>query len=146
MASPRLKPGDVIAEPTSPVESAKRAAARSAVDAWVRTGMRVGVGSGSTIVYAIQRLAERVHGDEKLDIVCVPTSFQARNVSPYQSAARRHDPPGDGSNLGAHGVTPLPDARTRDIVRTSIQPAPISASSKWLSMTSQPTLIPLTFP
>ncbi|MED6243159.1 hypothetical protein ATANTOWER_015894, partial [Ataeniobius toweri] len=35
----------------------------------------VGVGSGSTIVYAVDRLAERVR-QEKLNIVCVPTSFQ----------------------------------------------------------------------
>ncbi|XP_060908716.1 ribose-5-phosphate isomerase-like, partial [Labrus mixtus] len=37
----------------------------------------VGVGSGSTIVYAVDRLAERVR-EQKLNIVCVPTSFQAR--------------------------------------------------------------------
>ncbi|KAJ8318324.1 hypothetical protein KUTeg_003415 [Tegillarca granosa] len=35
----------------------------------------VGVGSGSTIVYAVQRLAERIK-DEGLNVVCVPTSFQ----------------------------------------------------------------------
>uniref|UniRef100_A0A672PBD2 ribose-5-phosphate isomerase n=1 Tax=Sinocyclocheilus grahami TaxID=75366 RepID=A0A672PBD2_SINGR len=35
----------------------------------------VGVGSGSTIVYAVDRLTERVR-QEKLNIVCVPTSFQ----------------------------------------------------------------------
>ena len=39
----------------------------------------VGVGSGSTIVYAVQRLAERVK-EEGLDIRCVPTSFQARQL------------------------------------------------------------------
>ncbi|CAB1325669.1 unnamed protein product [Coregonus sp. 'balchen'] len=39
----------------------------------------VGVGSGSTIVYAVDRLAERVR-QEKLNIVCVPTSFQARQL------------------------------------------------------------------
>ena len=41
------------------VESAKRIAARRAVDDYVREGMRVGVGSGSTIVYAVERLGER---------------------------------------------------------------------------------------
>lgn len=35
----------------------------------------LGVGSGSTIVYAVERLAERVHL-ENLHVVCVPTSFQ----------------------------------------------------------------------
>ena len=39
----------------------------------------VGVGSGSTIVFAVQRLAEKVK-EEGLDIRCVPTSFQARQL------------------------------------------------------------------
>ena len=39
----------------------------------------VGVGSGSTIVYAVQRLAERVR-EEGLEVRCVPTSFQARQL------------------------------------------------------------------
>ena len=39
----------------------------------------VGVGSGSTIVYAVRRLAERVK-EEGLEIKCVPTSFQARQL------------------------------------------------------------------
>jgi len=60
------------------VEEAKRAAARQAVDEHVRDGMKVGVGSGSTIVYAVERLAERV--SQGLSIRCVPTSFQARNL------------------------------------------------------------------
>jgi ribose 5-phosphate isomerase len=79
-AAPRLTAANVIGTPSNPVESAKREAARRAVDEWVKDGMAVGVGSGSTIVYAIQRLAERVQ-NEGLDIICVPTSFQSRNVS-----------------------------------------------------------------
>jgi ribose 5-phosphate isomerase len=75
----RLRPADVIATPTTPIESAKREAARKAVDEYVKTGMAIGVGSGSTIVYAIQRLAELVEGG--LDVRCVPTSFQSRQVS-----------------------------------------------------------------
>ena len=62
------------------VESAKRIAARRAVDDYVREGMRVGVGSGSTIVYAVERLGERARSAEALRVVCVPTSFQARSV------------------------------------------------------------------
>jgi ribose 5-phosphate isomerase A len=78
--APKLRPEDVIAEPSSPVEKAKRLAARRAVDEYVTAGMTaVGVGSGSTIVYAIQRLAERKR-DEGLDVKCVPTSFQSKQV------------------------------------------------------------------
>ncbi|XP_014914041.1 ribose-5-phosphate isomerase [Poecilia latipinna] len=60
-------------------EEAKKLAAYSAVDNNVQNNQVVGVGSGSTIVYAVDRLAERVR-QEKLNIVCVPTSFQARQL------------------------------------------------------------------
>lgn len=39
----------------------------------------MGIGSGSTVVYAVERLAQRVR-DEKLDVICIPTSFQARQL------------------------------------------------------------------
>uniref|UniRef100_A0A8D3A2J7 ribose-5-phosphate isomerase n=1 Tax=Scophthalmus maximus TaxID=52904 RepID=A0A8D3A2J7_SCOMX len=58
-------------------EEAKKLAAYAAVDNHVQNNQVVGVGSGSTIVYAVDRLAERVR-QEKLNIVCVPTSFQVR--------------------------------------------------------------------
>ncbi|KAL5471355.1 hypothetical protein EMCRGX_G029462 [Ephydatia muelleri] len=57
----------------------KRAAARRAVDDFVQDGMKIGVGSGSTIVFAVQRIAERAKA-ENLKLVCVPTSFQARQL------------------------------------------------------------------
>lgn len=60
-------------------EVGKRAAARKAVDLFVKDSMIVGVGSGSTIEYAVERLRERVE-KEKLKIVCVPTSFQAEQL------------------------------------------------------------------
>lgn len=84
-AGPRLKPEDVIAEPTTAVEKAKKLAARRAVDEFVKTGMNIGVGSGSTIVYAVQRLAERAR-DEGLVVKCVPTSFQSRQVRAQRPA------------------------------------------------------------
>lgn len=39
----------------------------------------VGIGSGSTVVYAVQRLADRVK-EEGLEVVCVPSSFQAKQL------------------------------------------------------------------
>ncbi|XP_069392220.1 ribose-5-phosphate isomerase [Paralichthys olivaceus] len=64
---------------TNMAEEAKRLAAHAAVNNHVQNNQVVGVGSGSTIVYAVDRLAERVR-QEKLNIVCVPTSFQARQL------------------------------------------------------------------
>lgn len=62
-----------------PVESAKKAAAYRAVDNHINDDDKVGIGSGSTVVYAVERLAERVH-KEGLKVTCVPTSFQARQL------------------------------------------------------------------
>lgn len=59
------------------VEDAKRKAAYAAVDEYVKDGMVVGVGSGSTVVYAVDRLIERVQS-EKLKIKCIPTSYQSQ--------------------------------------------------------------------
>jgi ribose 5-phosphate isomerase len=77
MRAAHTAPANLIAAPTSPVKQAKRLAARTAIDEYVKTGMSVGVGSGYTIVYGIQRLAERVHGEEGLVIRCV----KKKNVS-----------------------------------------------------------------
>ena len=59
-----------------PVESLKKAAAMAAVDL-VPTGTVVGLGSGTTLAYAIQELGRRVQAG-RLRIVGVPTSYQAR--------------------------------------------------------------------
>jgi len=56
-------------------EEAKRSAAFRAVDELVRDGMVLGLGSGSTVAYAVRRLSERVR-EEGLDLLCVPTSYQ----------------------------------------------------------------------
>jgi len=64
------------------IESAKKKAAVAAVDEFVKKTSELqplGIGSGSTIVYAVQRLAERVK-EEKLQVTCIPTSFQAQEL------------------------------------------------------------------
>lgn len=61
------------------VETAKKLAAYKAVDECVRDNIVLGIGSGSTVVYAVERLAERIN-KEHLNIICIPTSFQARQL------------------------------------------------------------------
>lgn len=61
------------------LESAKKIAAEKAVNEHVKDNLVVGIGSGSTIVYAVNRLAERVKS-ENLNVVCIPTSFQAKQL------------------------------------------------------------------
>lgn len=61
------------------MDSGKQAAAIEAVNRYISTNQVVGIGSGSTIVFAVKHLAERVK-KENLQLKCVPTSFQARQL------------------------------------------------------------------
>jgi len=51
----------------------------AAVDQYVKDGMIVGVGSGSTVVFVIERLIHLVQ-KENLNIICIPTSFQSKQL------------------------------------------------------------------
>lgn len=68
-----------FSEPKMSLETAKKLAAYRAVDEHVTNNFILGIGSGSTVVYAVQRLAERVR-DENLKVICIPTSFQAKQL------------------------------------------------------------------
>lgn len=57
---------------SDPYLASKRSAGRAAAE-FVRPGMRVGLGTGSTFVFVLERLAERMRS-EGLDFVGVPTS------------------------------------------------------------------------
>ncbi|XP_046850561.1 ribose-5-phosphate isomerase-like isoform X2 [Xenia sp. Carnegie-2017] len=61
------------------MDAAKKAAGCAAIDRYVKDNQVIGVGSGSTIVPAIQHLGEKVK-KENLQIKCVPTSFQAKQL------------------------------------------------------------------
>ncbi|KAJ2761370.1 ribose-5-phosphate isomerase rki1 [Coemansia sp. BCRC 34490] len=64
------------------VEQSKRRAAFAAVDKHVDSSVRVlGIGSGSTVVYATERLVE-LRRQNKLHprLLCVPTSFQSKQL------------------------------------------------------------------
>jgi len=58
---------------------AKKAAGEAAAEL-VKSGMVVGLGTGSTVAWTIKRLGERVK-EEGLEILGVPTSFQAENLA-----------------------------------------------------------------
>ncbi|CAN8024458.1 unnamed protein product, partial [Ixodes persulcatus] len=61
------------------VEKAKEAAAQRAVDNHIKNNFVVGIGSGSTVVYAVEHLARRIK-ENNWKISCVPTSFQAKEL------------------------------------------------------------------
>ena len=53
---------------------AKKAAAEYAVDHAVESGMRIGLGTGSTAVWAVRRVGELLSDGRLRDVVAVPTS------------------------------------------------------------------------
>jgi len=69
-------------------EKGKQAAALLAVDQNVKSGSGsgdspnqiIGIGSGSTIVFAVQRIAELYASKQLSHIICVPTSFQSEQL------------------------------------------------------------------
>jgi ribose 5-phosphate isomerase A len=65
-----------MAEKENKIELAKRNAAIKAVDENIGKGMILGIGSGSTVVYAVKRIAE-LNREKNLNVKCIPSSFQA---------------------------------------------------------------------
>jgi ribose 5-phosphate isomerase A len=59
--------------------NAKRAAGEAAAEL-VKSGMVVGLGTGSTVAWTIKRLGQRVK-EEGLDFLGVPTSYQAEDLA-----------------------------------------------------------------
>jgi ribose 5-phosphate isomerase A len=54
----------------------KRLVGTQAVDTLVKSGMKLGLGTGSTAVHAVNRVGELLRGGTLQDILAVPTSFQ----------------------------------------------------------------------
>eukprot|EP01083_Nonionella_stella_P113233 333701_1 len=61
-------------------EKAKQFAAHLAVEDHLRSNQIIGIGSGSTIVYAVEKIAELYALKKLKDIICVPTSFQSEQL------------------------------------------------------------------
>ncbi len=63
----------------SAIERAKRAVGEKVAE-WVASGMRLGLGTGSTAAWAIRAIGRRVR-EEGLQIVGVPTSYAAEQLA-----------------------------------------------------------------
>ena len=61
---------------------------------FVESGMVVGLGTGSTAIFATRRIAQRIHGGELCDIIAIPTSLateaDARELGIPLSTLERH--------------------------------------------------------
>mmetsp|Transcript_20163 Transcript_20163/g.29983 ORF Transcript_20163/g.29983 Transcript_20163/m.29983 type:complete len:253 (-) Transcript_20163:35-793(-) len=63
------------------LEQAKKLAAETAVKRYVtKSGLTVGIGSGSTVPYAVDMLKEMTNQDASFQVYCIPTSFQAKQL------------------------------------------------------------------
>jgi ribose 5-phosphate isomerase A len=58
------------------IELGKKKAAIKAVEENVKKNMIIGIGSGSTVVYAVQKLG-KFNKEKSLNLKCIPSSFQA---------------------------------------------------------------------
>jgi len=58
------------------IEQGKRNAAEKAVEENVKEGMILGIGSGSTVVYAVQKIS-KLNKENNLNLKCIPSSFQS---------------------------------------------------------------------
>merc|ERR1719162_2278975 len=61
----------------SPEELKKQAGYKS-VDDHVRSGMVVGLGTGSTAYYAVERVGQKLKSGELRDIIAIPTSIRTK--------------------------------------------------------------------
>ena len=61
------------------IELGKKNAAIQAVEENVKKNMILGIGSGSTVVYAVKKIAE-INQNNSLNLKCIPTSFQSRQL------------------------------------------------------------------
>ena len=66
-----------VAADAAQKERAKEAAGRAAVDALAKSGMKLGLGTGSTAVYSIRRVGELLKQGTLRDIRAFVTSFQS---------------------------------------------------------------------
>jgi ribose 5-phosphate isomerase len=57
------------------IELSKKLAAEQAVKENVKENMILGIGSGSTIVYVVKKIAEL-----KINVHCIPTSYQSNQL------------------------------------------------------------------
>jgi ribose 5-phosphate isomerase A len=60
-------------------KKAKQLAGYAAVDMYVKSNMVVGLGTGSTAAYAVERVGYKLKTGEITDIVCIPTSVATEN-------------------------------------------------------------------
>jgi len=57
----------------------KKMVGYKAVDEYVRSGMVVGLGTGSTAYFAVERVGQKLKSGELKDVICIPTSERTKD-------------------------------------------------------------------
>lgn len=56
----------------------KKLVGYKAIDDYVRSGMKVGLGTGSTAYFAVERVGQKLKSGELKDVICIPTSERTK--------------------------------------------------------------------
>ena len=67
-----------MAETALSQDELKKMVGYKAVDDYVKSGMVVGLGTGSTAYFAVERLGQKLESGELKDIVAIPTSVRTK--------------------------------------------------------------------
>lgn len=59
-------------------DDVKKMVGYASVDKYVESGMKVGLGTGSTAYFAVERIGQKMHSGELSNLICVPTSEKTR--------------------------------------------------------------------
>ena len=70
--------GSSLAAAALSQDELKKLVGYKAVDDYVRSGMVVGLGTGSTAYFAVERVGQKLKSGELKDIVCIPTSERTK--------------------------------------------------------------------
>jgi ribose 5-phosphate isomerase A len=76
--SPRTNTYLTMAETALTQDELKKMVGYKAVDDYVKSGMVVGLGTGSTAYFAVERVGQLLESGELKDIVCIPTSVRTK--------------------------------------------------------------------
>lgn len=102
------------AAPGAKGDAVKQALGVQAADEFVKSGMRIGLGTGSTAIWAIRRIAEGLAAGRLRDILAVPSSSQSLLAAREGSIPVRsmNDPEIDGAlDLVIDGADEFDEAR-----------------------------------
>ena len=69
---------DAAADTASGADALKKMVGYKAVDDYVKSGMVVGLGTGSTAAFAVERVGMLLKSGELKDIVAIPTSIRTK--------------------------------------------------------------------